>query len=53
MVLEAKYNTNANHTVEKRLLRKKIKKLDTLINDQVNSMTVWANNLGEAIDIME
>jgi hypothetical protein len=52
IVLQSKYDTNAA-AKEKKLLKKKIKKLDTVVNTQFDHLKDWVNNVGEAVDMME
>lgn len=53
VVLESKYLVNPAHTKEKKIVKRKIKKLDTVISHQFDQLKDWVSNVGEAIDLME
>jgi hypothetical protein len=53
IVLESKYDSNTDHAKEKKLIRKRIKKIDTVINYEFDNLKDWVSNVGEAMDIME
>jgi hypothetical protein len=52
-VLQSKSDASSDHTNEKKLLKGKIKKLDTAISNQFDFLKDWVSNIGEAVNMME
>jgi hypothetical protein len=52
-LLQGKYDASADHIKEKKSVEKKIKKLDTVINNRIDYLKDWVSNVGEAVDMME
>jgi hypothetical protein len=53
VLLQGTYNETTDHKKEKKFIKKKIKKLDTVINTQFDHLKDWVSNVGEAIEMME
>lgn len=52
VILESKV-VGDEHQNEKKLLRKKVKSFDKSVRNELEDVSEWFNNVGEAIDMME
>jgi hypothetical protein len=53
VILQGRYDSNADPKKGKKLIKKEVKKLDTVIHTEFDHLKDWVSNVGEAIEMME